>query len=228
MSEDLGPKEYSRVRRRPEKANYDEDVIFSMLDQARFCNIATVVDGRAVLLPTLHAREGRTIYLHGSASNAILKAMVQSGGGTLSVTHFDGLRLARSGFASSIAFLSAVVMGPVREVLDEKERHRILDMFVDAILPGRASEVRALREREVRLTMVVAMDIEAASAKISAGPTNDEEGDFDLEIWSGVVPAKLIFEEPIASTDGAMAAGDIALPASVLRLLEKDSVIVDE
>ena len=76
--------------------------------------------------------------------------------------------------------------------------------------------------------MVVAMDIEEASAKISAGPTNDEEGDFDLEIWSGVVPAKLIFEEPIASTDGAMAAGDIALPASVLRLLEKDSVIVDE
>jgi nitroimidazol reductase NimA-like FMN-containing flavoprotein (pyridoxamine 5'-phosphate oxidase superfamily) len=228
MSEDLGPKEHSQVRRRPEKANYDEDVIFSMVDQARFCNIATVVDGRATLLPTLHAREDRTIYLHGSSSNAMLKAMVKSGEGILSVTHFDGLRLARSGFASSIAYRSAVVMGPVREVLDEKERRRILDLFVDAILPGRNSEVRAIKEREVRLTMVVAMEIEEASAKISEGPTNDEEGDFDLEIWSGVVPAKLIFEEPIASTDGAMAGGNIAVPASVIRLLKENRAIVDE
>lgn len=222
MSEALGPKEHSRVRRRPEKANYDENVIFAILDEAHFCTIATIVDNRAVMLPTLHAREGNTIYLHGSASNAMLKAMVQNSYGVLSVTHFDGLRLARSGFASSIAFRSAVVMGPVREIVDETERHRILDYFVDAILPGRASEVRPTNNREVRLTLVVAMDIDEASSKISEGPTNDEDGDLDLEIWSGVVPARVRFEEPIASTDGAMATGNVALPPSVVRLLKSE------
>ena len=93
-------------------------------------------------------------------------------------------------------------------------------MFVDAILPGRAGEVRPMNERELHLTFVLAVEINEASAKISAGPTEDFEYDIDLPIWSGTIPSKLVFGEPVPNTDGAMATGEIELPPSVQRLLE--------
>jgi len=184
------------------------------------CHVAGVVGGKAMALPTLHARQGSTLYLHGSQSNAIMKSVLKSGEAFVTVTQYDGLRLARSGFESSIAYRSVVVFGPVSEVTDLEEKRACLDMFVDAILPGRAGEVRPMNERELNLTFILAVEINEASAKISAGPTDDFEYDIDLPIWAGVVPSKLVFTDPVPNTDGAMAAGDIELPASVRRLLE--------
>ena len=220
MSESLGPGPHTRVRRLPEKARYDEETIFAILDQARMCHVAALVNGRAMCLPTLHAREGRRIYLHASRSSALIGALVDQGVAWVSATLYDGLRLARSGFESSIAYRSVALSGPVRDIEDEDEKRRVLDLFVDAVLPGRAGEVRAMTEREVRLTRVVEVTIEEASAKVSAGPTEDDESDQSLPIWSGVVPASLHFGEPVASRDGAMASGTIPLPASVRRLLD--------
>jgi nitroimidazol reductase NimA-like FMN-containing flavoprotein (pyridoxamine 5'-phosphate oxidase superfamily) len=215
MSDDvLGPGPNTRVRRLPKKAVYDASVIDAILDEARLCHVAAVVNGRALTLPTLHAREGRTLYLHGSQSNAIMKSIVDAGEACVCVTLYDGLRLARSGFESSIAYRSVIVVGAARAVDDEA------DLFFDAVLPGRASEVRPMSDSELRLTMVVAVTIDEASAKVSAGPTEDAEEDLDLPIWSGTVPARLRFEPPIPSTDGAMKRGDVALPESVRRLLE--------
>jgi nitroimidazol reductase NimA-like FMN-containing flavoprotein (pyridoxamine 5'-phosphate oxidase superfamily) len=172
-------------------------------------------------LPTLHAREGSTLYLHGSRSNAIMRAILDAGRASVSVTLYDGLRLARSGFESSIAYRSVVIIGSTTEVRDEEEKARILNRFVDAVLPGRASEVRALSDQEARLTLIVALRIDEASAKISQGPTEDEAEDRELPIWSGTVPARLRFGEPVPSDDGAMAGGNVELPASVRRLLEQ-------
>ena len=214
-----GPGPNTTVRRLPEKASYDAEVIDAILDEARMCHVAGIVNGRAVALPTLHAREGDVLYLHGSRSNTVLRSILESGTACVTVTLYDGLRLARSGFESSISYRSVVVMGSASEVDDDVEKRRVLDLFVDAILPGRASEVRTMSGREIRLTMVVAVDIDEASAKVSAGPTTDFDEDLDLPIWSGVVPARLVFGEPIASSDGAMASGEIALPESVRRLL---------
>jgi hypothetical protein len=141
MSEDvLGPGRHTWVRRLPEKARYDAEVINAILDEARICHVAALVDGRAVTLPTLHAREGRTLYLHGNQSNAFMKAVFSSAQAYVSVTIYDGLRLARSGFESSIAYRSVVVMGPATKVSDPEEKRRVLDLFVDAILPGRSKE----------------------------------------------------------------------------------------
>jgi hypothetical protein len=136
----------------------------------------------------------------------------------VNVTLYDGLRLARSGFESSIAYRSVVVVGPATKVTDLEEKRRVLDLFVDAILPGRAREVRAMNERELNLTMVVRVDITEASAKVSSGPTEDFAYDLDLAIWSGTIPARLHFGPPLPSSDGAMASGDVALPESVKRL----------
>ena len=218
MSELLGPGPHTRVRRLPEKARYDEATIFSILDEARMCHVAAVLEGRAVSLPTLHAREGRRLYLHGSRSNAVLAALLDVGRAWVTATIYDGLRLARSGFESSIAYRSVVLEGPAREVVDEGEKRRILDYFVDAVLPGRAREVRPMSDRELRLTSVVEVVIDEASAKVSEGPTDDDADDQELAIWSGVVPARLVFDEPVPSSDGAMAAGDIEEPESVRRL----------
>ena len=220
MSNTLGPGPHTRVRRLPEKARYDEETIFAILDEARLCHVAAIVDGRAVCLPTLHAREGHRLFLHASRSSAIAAALVDQGVAWVTATIYDGLRLARSGFESSIAYRSVVVSGPVRDVVDDEEKRRILDLFVDAVLPGRAREVRDVTAREVRLTRVLEVSIEEASAKVSAGPTDDDEEDQNLAIWSGVVPASLVFGEPVASRDGAMATGTIPLPASVRGLLD--------
>lgn len=218
MSEEIGPGPRTRVRRLPEKARYDEATVLSVFDEAPFCHVVTIVEGRAVALPTLCAREGRTLYLHGSPSNAVLRALLVAGEGCVTATLYGGLRLARSGFESSIAYRSSVALGPVREV-PLGDRARVLDLVVDRVIPGRAGEVRPSSERERRLTLVVALDVEEASMKHSAGPTDDDESDQALDVWSGTVPARLVYDEPVPDTNGAMASGDVTLPESVRRLL---------
>lgn len=220
MSDELGPGPKSRVRRLPAKATYDRDVIFAVVDEAPLCHVAAIVNGGAMVIPTLHAREGRTVYLHGSPSNAVMKAIVERGDACISVTLYDGLRLARSGFESSIAYRSVVIFGAASLVDDDVEKARVLNMFVDAVLPGRGSEVRAMSDSERRLTMVVAVSIDEASAKVSSGPTDDSEEDTDLPVWSGTVPARIRFGTPIPDTNGAMAVGELPVPASVARLLD--------
>jgi len=220
MSDVLGPGPKTRVRRLPAKADYDRDVIFAIIDEAPLCHVAAIVNGAAVVIPTLHAREGHVVYLHGSPSNAVMKAIVEQGDACISVTLYDGLRLARSGFESSIAYRSVVLFGAASMVSDDAEKARILDMFVNAVLPGRASEVRAMSDAERRLTMVVAVSIDEASAKVSAGPTDDPDQDLELPVWSGTVPARIRFETPIPDTNGAMATGSVPVPSSVERLLD--------
>ena len=219
----LGPGDHSRVRRLAKKANYDAAVIYAILDEARLCHVAGVVDDRPVVLPTLHAREGRRLYLHSSPASALMRSVVASGEVCVSVTLFDGLRLARSGFESSVAYRSVVLFGGAILVSDEDEKRRVLDRFVDSVLPGRAREVREASEQEVRRTMVVAVEIDEASAKVSAGPTDDPDQDLDLAIWSGTVPARVYFDTPVASDNGAMVRGDLPVPESVRRLLREQS-----
>jgi uncharacterized protein len=221
MSDVLGPGPKTRVRRLPKKANYERDVIYAVIDEAPLCHVAAIVNGAAMVIPTLHAREAQTIYLHGSPANAVMKAVVERGEACISVTLYDGLRLARSGFESSIAYRSVVVFGAATLVTDDVEKMRVLNMFVDAVLPGRANEVREISDAEGRLTMVVAVRIDEASAKLSSGPTDDPDEDLDLPVWSGTVPARIHFSAPIPDTNGAMAAGTIPVPASVERLLDR-------
>ncbi|MGD0853795.1 MAG: pyridoxamine 5'-phosphate oxidase family protein [Acidimicrobiales bacterium] len=221
MSDALGPGPKTRVRRLPKKATYERDVIYAVIDEAPLGHVAAVVEGHATMIPTLLAREGETIYLHGSPANAVMKAVVERGEACISVTLYDGLRLARSGFESSIAYRSVVLFGAATLVTDDDEKARVLNMFIDAVLPGRASEVRAMSDAERRLTMVVAVTIDEASAKLSSGPTDDPDEDLELPVWSGTVPARTVFSAPIPDVNGAMAAGTIPLPASVQRLLDR-------
>jgi hypothetical protein len=190
------------------------------LDEAWVCHVAATVHGKPVALPTLHLREDRTLYLHGSPANEVLKSLVRDGEAFVTATIFDGIRVARSGFESSIAYRSVVVVGEAHEVLDADEKRRLLDLFVDRVLPGRAHEARLMTDAEQRLTMFVAVRIDEASAKVSAGETEDDLEDQALPIWAGTIPARLVFVDPVPDTRGAMADGVVDVPASVRRLLE--------
>ncbi len=215
----VGPGPRTRVRRLAAKARYDESLIYSILDEAHFCHVAALVQDRAVTLPTLHARDGDVIYLHGSPSNAVMNALVDSGEGYLCATLFDGLRLARSGFESSIAYRSVVVVGSTRDVVAADEKAHVLDLFVERVLVGRSKEVRPASDRELRLTKVVAITIDEASAKVSEGPTEDSAADQELPIWAGLIPARVTFGVPRPYLNGAMASGAVSLPESVVNLL---------
>jgi uncharacterized protein len=221
VSEARGPGPHTRLRRLPEKAAYDAATVDAILDEAIFVNLAAVVDGLALTLPTLHLREGHTVYVHASQSNALLRAALAEGRVSLTATLYDGLRLGRSGFESSIAYRSVVAVGRPHEVTDPDEKRRLLHAFVDRVLPGRAAEVRPMSDREAKLTLVVAIEVDEASAKISAGPTHDSPEDAALPIWAGVVPARLVYDEPQPARDGAMARDDLDLPDSLRRLRER-------
>lgn len=216
----LGPGGRTRVRRLPEKARYDAQSVHAILDEALVVHLATVVEGRAVALPTLAARDGDVLYVHGSRSNAVLAAVVRDGSAWLTATLVDGLRLARSGFESSIAYRSVVVVGAARDVEGEEAR-RALELIVERVAPGRSLEVRPMTERELALTRVVAIAIDEASAKVSAGPTDDSPEDLDLPVWAGTVPLRSAWGEPEPDRRGALADAAAAadLPASVRALL---------
>ncbi len=220
MSGAQAPSERSRVRRLPEKARYERETVDAVLDAAPYCTVAAVVDGLAVALPTLHARDGDVLYLHGSRSNAVMKAVLARGEACVTATLYDGIRVARSGFESSIAYRSVVVFGAVASVTDLEAKRRILDDFVDAVLPGRSGEIRPATDAELRRTLVVSVSIDEAAVKVSAAPTDDPAEDQALPVWSGVVPARLTFGPPVPSSDGAMGDGAIPVPASVRRLLD--------
>ncbi|HEY7931107.1 MAG TPA: pyridoxamine 5'-phosphate oxidase family protein [Acidimicrobiales bacterium] len=217
MSVEL-PGEHTRLRRLPEKARYDEATLYAILDEAPYCHVCATVDGLASALATLHAREGSTLYLHGSQSNALLRATLAQERTVATATIYDGLRLARSGFESSVAYRSAVVVGPCREISDLDEKRRVLDLLVDHALAGRSREVRPATQRELRLTLVVALTIDEGAGKVSDGPTDDDEDDLALEVWGGLVPARLVYGEPVGDGRGAMADGRVTLPASLRRL----------
>jgi uncharacterized protein len=223
MSDPLGPGPRTRVRRQPQLAHYDEASVFTVFDAAPFCHVAGVLDGRAVVVPTLHVRRGRCLYVHGSPSNATFAAVLASGDACVSAVIYDGLRLARSGFESSIAYRSVVAYGPIRVIDDAEEKRQILNAFVDASVPGRSSEIRAPSERELQRTSVLCFDINEASVKASAGPTDDEDDDLATETWSGVVPAYPRLGAPLTSNDGTLAMSDVPVPPSVLALVTPTS-----
>jgi nitroimidazol reductase NimA-like FMN-containing flavoprotein (pyridoxamine 5'-phosphate oxidase superfamily) len=208
------------VRRAPQKARYDETSVHAIIDAVQICHVGVALEesGEVVVLPFLHARDGPVVYLHGSRSNRLLRSLLAASRVCATFTSFDGLRVARTGFHSSVTYRSVVAFGSVRAVDDTVERAHALDALVEAIMPGRSGEIRVPNERELALTSVVALEIEEASAKVSEGPTEDEPEDVASPVWAGDVPATLVYGTPVGAVDGAMAEGSVPVPPSVRAL----------
>ena len=209
------PTERTRVRRIASRGAYDRETVHAILDEARFCHVGFVDGGQPVVLPTIHARIGDTLYLHGSTASRMLEAAT---GAPVCVTAtiLDGLVLARSAFHHSMNYRSVVAFGVPYTVEDESEKRAALDAVVEHVLAGRGVEARPPSPKELAATRVFALSLDEASAKIRSGPPIDDEADLGSARWAGVVPLHTIPAAPEA--DPALEAG-AATPASVRRLL---------
>jgi len=207
----------NKVRRVPNRGHYDRDTVYEILDAAFLCHVGFVVDTQPYVVPTLFGREDNNIYLHGSAASRMLKNLSEGIPVCLTVTHVDGLVLARSAFHHSMNYRSAVVFGTAVEVNgDEKERG--LFVISEQVLAGRWQEARPPIDKELNATTVLRVEVEQASAKIRTGPPSDEEDDYALPIWAGVVPIQQSFGT--AEDDPKLRAG-IGLASSVARIAKR-------
>ena len=182
----------NRVKRLHERGSYDRSVIYPILDAAFLCHVAYVVDGQPFCTPTIHWREGDRLYWHGSSASRMLRQLQAGTPVCLTVSHLDGLVLARCGFNHSANYRSAMCFGTARIVDQPEEKARALKAIVDRFYPGRTEALRPDSAQEVKATMVIAMDIEDASAKARAKGVGDDEDDYALPVWAGVIPVKTV------------------------------------
>lgn len=192
------PTERSRVRRTPKRARYDRETIYAILDSALLCHVGYVMDGAPYVTPTAFWREGDRLYWHGSSASRMLRTLSAGVPACLTVAHLDGFVLARSGFHHSLNYRSVMAFGLARMVENPAEKAAALDAFIDRLYPGRRAELRPNSGREMKATTVLSMAIEEASAKIRTGPPVDDEEDYDLPCWAGVIPVRTVVGEPIA------------------------------
>jgi len=191
------PTPRSEVRRLPERGVYDRNVINAILDEALFCHVGFVDGGFPVVIPTIHARVGTTLYFHGSVASRMLRSMKRGIDVSVAVTILDGLVVARTPFAQDLNYRSVVVFGEARLVDDPAEKMAALEAVTNHVTPGRWEDSRPPTEKEVHATLVLAVPLDEASAKVSAGPPEDEDGDLGLGFWAGVVPVSTMYGEPI-------------------------------
>lgn len=178
--------EKSRVKRLHEYGSYDRSVAYAILDSARLCHVAYVVDGAPLCTPTIHWRDGNMIYWHGSSASRMLRKSM----GTkvcLTVTHLDGFVMARSAFNHSLNYRSVMLFGEPTLVPDDQKQEK-LKSLVDTLYPGRWNSLRPMKPQEVKATTIIGMPIDEGSAKITVGPPNDEDDDYAQDIWAGVIP----------------------------------------
>lgn len=210
------PTNRSKVKRMAERGRYDRDTVHAVLDAGLVAHIGYVIDGQPYVTPTLHWRHGEWIYWHGSAASRMLETVAEGIPACVTVTHIDGVVLARSGFHSSINYRSAMCFGRARPISDAAEKEKALQAFVDRLTPGRWAELRPVQAQELKATLVVGMEIEEASAKIRTGGPKDDAEDYALPIWAGVVPLRLTAGAPIP--DEKLEPG-IMLPDSVAGMV---------
>jgi len=185
----------NKVRQLREKAAYDQETVHGILDSALIAHVAFVEDGQPVVVPMLCGREGETIYLHGARKARIIRLLEGTGTACLNVTHVDGLVFARSAFNSSMNYRSATVFGSTRLVEDHDEKLHALRVISESTMPGRWDEVRESLVKEVKMTGIIELQIETASAKVAAGMPADEDEDYAIPIWAGVLPLESRFAE---------------------------------
>ncbi|MGW7199671.1 pyridoxamine 5'-phosphate oxidase family protein [Streptomyces chryseus] len=198
------PSERTVPTRSRERASYNRALVHAILDEGYVCHLGFVRDGAPVVLPTLYARVGDRLYVHGSTGSRPLRMAGQSDPGLsvcLTVTHVDGLVLARSAFHHSINYRSVVVHGIAHEVVDEEERRTALDALVDHVVPGRSHDSRPANAKELAATAVIRLDLEEVSAKVRTGGPNDDPEDVSLPHWTGVVPLTRGYGAPIPASD---------------------------
>jgi nitroimidazol reductase NimA-like FMN-containing flavoprotein (pyridoxamine 5'-phosphate oxidase superfamily) len=216
MTEHPNNPERTRLRREPQRGSHDPSLIREIIDTARICHLGlTDHDGHPLVIPTIHARVDDVLYVHGSAASRTLRRLATGIDACCTITHLDGIVIARSGFYSSMNYRSVMVFGRARLVVEPDEAELALDAIVDHVLPGRSAEIRRPTHRELAATKVIALPIDAASAKVRTGHPNDDPADLDSPVWAGTVPLQIVAGAPLPAPNVPEGVG---VPASVRAL----------
>jgi nitroimidazol reductase NimA-like FMN-containing flavoprotein (pyridoxamine 5'-phosphate oxidase superfamily) len=195
----------NKIKRKPDRGHYDQETVYAIVDEALICHVGMVDDGQPVVIPTIHARIGDSIVLHGAKASRLLKYVGDGHQVCITVTHVDGLVLARSVFHHSMNYRSAVIFGSGYVIEDPDERIEAMRAITEHLVPGRWDDARQPTSKEDNATALVKINIEAASAKIRIGPPGDDDEDYGLPVWAGVIPVKQAFLSP--EPDSALADG---------------------
>lgn len=187
-----------KVRRLPARGVYDRDAVYAIVDEALYCHVGFVDDGQPFVMPTIHVRVGDLLYFHGSRQSRMLKLLCEGVPACVTMTLLDGLVLARSAFHHSMNYRSAVILGTAREVTDATEKWSALEALVEQVVRGRWTDSRQPNDKEMAATAVVSLNISECSAKVRNGAPKDDEDDYALPVWAGVLPLTLSPGEPIA------------------------------
>lgn len=207
----------NKVKRVPSRGNYDAESVYNILDAGVLCHVGFVVDHQPFVIPTLYGRYENKLYLHGAASSRMLKELDKGTPVCVTVTHVDGLVLARSIFHHSMNYRSAVIFGTATKVKDE-DKEQALYIVSENIIKDRWSEARPPSEKEMKATTVLQIEIDQASTKVRKGPPGDDKEDYDLDVWAGVIPFETIAKDPV--TDEVLKEG-IKVPKSVIKYRPK-------
>ncbi len=204
--------ELNRIRRVPKRGQYDKDTIYRILDEGLVCHVGIVEDGQPVVIPMNYARRDDTVVLHGAPASRLLKHVQAGRQVCVTVTLLDGLVLARSVYHHSMNYRSVVVFGRGRLIEAEQEKLAALEVLTEHILPGRWRDARRPNRQELDATVVVSIAIESASAKVRTGPPVDDEDDYQLPVWAGVLP---IGQQALPPVNDPRLRADIPVPPSV-------------
>jgi len=186
----------TRVKRVPSRGKYDKESIHSILDAHFLCHIGFVHEGYPVVIPTLYGRDNDNLYIHGASTSRMLKSLQKGIEISLAVTLVDGIVLARSAFHHSMNYRSVVLFGTAKLVTDPEEKLCALKVVSDQVLKDRWEEVRIPNEKELKVTAVLSIPIDEASAKVRTGPPIDDTEDYGLDVWAGVIPLQFTMQEP--------------------------------
>jgi nitroimidazol reductase NimA-like FMN-containing flavoprotein (pyridoxamine 5'-phosphate oxidase superfamily) len=197
MSELLQTTARTKLKRLPQRGSVERETIYQILDEAFVCHVGFSVDQQPYVIPTGYARDGDRLLIHGSAASRMLRALAGDADVCVTVTLLDGLVLARSAFHHSMNYRSVVILGKARVVSGKQEKLEALRVLTEHVLPGRWKEVRPPSENEMNQTLVLALDIDEASAKIREGAPVDDEADYELDVWAGVIPLRLTAGAPV-------------------------------
>jgi uncharacterized protein len=194
---DFKPTERTQVKRLPKRGKYDRETVHAILDAGFVCHVGFSVDGQPYVIPTNYGRSGEIVYLHGSAASRMLRTLSEGVPVSVTVTHVDGVVLARSAFHHSVNYRSVVILGTARLVEDPAEKMVALRVFTEHVMKGRWDDVRQPTEQELKATTVLALPLEEVSAKVRAGGPIDDEADYTLPVWAGVLPLETSVKEPV-------------------------------
>jgi len=187
----------TRIMREPQRAVYDREVIYRILDEGFVCHVGFTRDGQTFVIPTMYARVREAIYFHGSAASRMLCGIGAGLNVCVTVTLADGLVLARSVFNHSMNYRSVVALGNATLVDETSEKLNALRAFTEKILPGRWNDARRPNEKELRATSILRLPLTEVSAKVRVGGVEDDAEDYALQVWAGIIPLRLVADAPV-------------------------------